>query len=98
MYLTHLIFRSDAGDSGGADKLYKEASELREPYKRLLADIIRKTLGDDISMSDDVLDNLVQRSDVLNELSAMSSSVENDDRAGIMSAHYNLLTYLGDAR
>ena len=98
MFLTHFIFRSDAGDSSGADELYKKASELREPYKPLLAAIAETVLGDDNSMSDDVLDNLIQRSDILKELFAMVSSAGNKDRAGEMSAHYNLLTYLGKAR
>ena len=98
MYLTHFLFRSDAWDSGGADKLYKKASELREPYKPLLADIIRKFLGNNNSMSNDILDNLVQRNGIIKELIAMAISDENNDRAGEVSAHYNLLTYLGNAR
>ena len=98
LYLTHFLFRSDAGDFSGADKLNKEASEWREPMKLPLAHIIRKFLGNGNSMSDDILDNLVQRSDILKELVAMGSSIKNDDRAGEMMANYNLLTCLGNAR
>ena len=96
MYLTYFLFRSDAGDSGGSDKLYKEASKFREPYKPVLAGIVEKALGN--SMSDDILNNLLERSDILKELFAMVSSAGNNDRAGEMSAHYNLLTYLRKAR
>ena len=90
--------RSDAGDSSGADKFYKEAAEYRDDFTPRLANIVKKTLGNDNSMSDDVLDNLLQRSEILKELLAMGLSMENNDRAAAMSAHYNLLTYLGNAR
>ena len=49
-------------------------------------------------MSDDVLDKLLQRSEILKELIAMGISIGNNDIAGYMSALYNLLTYLGNAR
>ena len=49
-------------------------------------------------MSDGVFDSLLQRSDILKELIAMRINIKNNDRAGRMSAHYNLLTYLGNAR
>ena len=98
----HLYFtrfcRSDAGDIGEADKFYKEAAEYRDAFTPRLANIVKKTLGNDNSMSDDVLDNLLQRSEILKELFAMGISTKNNDRAGEMSAHYNLLTYLGTAR
>ena len=71
-----------------------EAAEYRDDYKPLLADIVEEALGND-NMSDDVLDSLLQRSEILKELFAMSIS---NDEAGMMSAHYNLLTYLGNAR
>ena len=98
LYLTHFLFRSDAGDSSGADKFYKKAADTRDVFKPLLANIVKETLGNDNSMSDDVLDNLLQRSDILKEFIAMIFSMKNNDRAGEMSGRYNLLTYLGNAR
>ena len=71
---------------------------MREACKQLLADFVNETFGNDNSMSEDVLNNLLQRSEVLKELLAMGTSMNNNDRAGEMSAHYNLLTYLGNAR
>ena len=56
-----------------------------------------KTLGN-ANMSDEVLNNLLQRSEVFKEILAMDLSMNNNDRAAVMSAHYNLLTYLGNAR
>ena len=98
----HLYFtrfcRSDAGDIDDAAKFFKNAADMRDAWKPVLANIVKETLGNDNSMSDDVLDNLLQRSEILKELIAMSISRENNDRAGEMSAHYNLLTYLGNAR
>ena len=96
LYFT-LFSRADAGDSSAADKFYKKAADLRDRYKPLLAGIVEKALGND-NMSDDVLDSLLLRSDILKELIAMSISTENNDRAGRMSAYYNLLVYLGNAR
>ena len=93
--ISHIFCRSDAGDSSGADKFYKEAAGIRDSCKPLLADIVKETLGNNNSMSDDVLDNLLQRSNILNELIAIVFSQENNDRA---SRRYNLLTYLGNAR
>ena len=92
--------RSDAGDSSGADKFYKEAAEYRDAFKPRLANIVKKTLGNDNSMSDDVLDNLLQRSEILKEILAIKSNTiaNSNDRAAAMSAVYNLLTYLGNAR
>ena len=90
--------RSDAGDSSGADKFYKKAADIRDTFKPLLADIVEETLGNDNSMSDEVLDNLLQRSEILKEIYAMANSMKNNDRAGEMSGRYNLLTYLGNAR
>ena len=71
---------------------------MRESSRQLLARVVKNALGNDNSMSDDVLDNLLQRSEILKELFAMGRSKKNNDRAGEMSAHYNLLTYLGNAR
>ena len=88
--------RCDAGDSSGADKFYKEAADKRESCKPLLAYIVEETLGN--SMSDNVLDNLLHKSEILKELFAMRINMVNNGRGGIMSAHYNLLTYLGNAR
>ena len=93
-----ILRRSDAGDSSGADKLYKKASECRKLFKPLLANVVNLALGKDNSMSDDVLDNLLHRSDILSELIAMQVSRKNNDRSGFMSALSNLLTYLGKAR
>ena len=91
--------RYDAGDSIGADKFYNRAAYFRNPFKRLLAeDIVKNVLGNDDSMRDEVLDNLLLRSEILKELFAMEISGENNDRAGQMSAHCNLLTYVGKAR
>ena len=87
--------RSDAGDIDEADKFYKKAAA---PYKPLLADVVKEALGNDNSMSDDVIDHLLQRSDILKELFAMRISIENHDSAGQMSVYWNLLTYLGNAR
>ena len=89
--------RSDAGDIDEADKFYKKAADMRELYKPLLAHIIKETLGN-ANMSHEVLNNLLQRSDIFKELFAMHISIENNDRAGQMSAVYNLLTYVGKAR
>ena len=90
--------RCDAGDSSGADKFYKKAAEYRDAYKPLLADIVEETLGNDNSMSDEVLDNLLQRSKILKKLFAMDISIKNKDMAGSMSACCSLLTKLGKAR
>ena len=93
LYLTHFC-RSDAGAIDEADKFYK----FREPYKQPLAGIVKTTLGN-ANVSDGVLKNLLQRSEILKELIAMANSMGNNDRAGQMSAaQYNLLTYLGNAR
>ena len=97
LYLTPFHCRCDAGDSSGADKFHKKAAELREPYKPLFTAIVKKTLGNDNRMSNDVLDNLLQRSNILIELTEWTQFKSND-RAGKMSAQYNLLTYLGNAR
>ena len=80
-----ILRRSDAGDSSGADKLYKKASECRKLFKPLLANVVNLALGKDNSMSDDVLDNLLQRSDIPEELSAMPISLINNDKAGARS-------------
>ena len=96
----HLYFtqfcRSDAGDNNEADKFYKKAADMRDAWKPVLANIVKETLGNENNMSDDVLNNLLQRSEVFKELLAMR--IKNNDRAAAMSAHYNLLTYLGNAR
>ena len=94
----HFFCRSDAGDSSGADKFYKKAAEYRDVCKPWLAHIVNETLGNDNSMSDEVLDNLLQRSEILKELFAMDISKKNKDMAGRMSARCSLLTYLGNAR
>ena len=96
LYFTHFC-RSDAGAIDEADKFYKEAADIRDACKPLLAHIIKETLGN-ANVSDEVLNNLLQRSEILKELFAMRLSMENNDRAGEMSAHYNLLTYVGKAR
>ena len=96
LYFTHFC-RSEAGDIDEAGKFYKEAADIRETCKILL-DFIVKTILGNANMSDEVLNNLLQRSEVLKELLAMGTSMNNNDRAGEMSAHYNLLTYLGNAR
>ena len=94
--MTFFLARSDAGDS---DKFYKKAAEHREPFKPLLDEFIKDALGNENRMSDDVLDNLLQRSNILKELIAMGiCSREKNDRVGEMSGHYNLLTFLGNAR
>ena len=41
---THFC-RSDAGHIDEADKFYKKAANVKEPCKRLLAHIIKDTLG-----------------------------------------------------
>ena len=85
----HLFFcRRDASDSSGADI----------SNKPMLAHLVENALGNDNSISDEVLDNLLQKSEILKELFAMVISNKNNDRAGSMSAHYNLLTNLGEAR
>ena len=53
--------RCDAGDSSGAAKFYKKAAE---PYKPLLAHVVKDAFGNDNSMSDEVLDNGVDDDDV----------------------------------
>ena len=97
LYFTH-FHRSVAGDTITADKFHKKAAEYRESFKSLLAQTVNYALGNDNSMSDEVLDNLLQTSEILKELFAMGFSSKNNDEAGGMSAHYNLLTYLGNAR
>ena len=98
----HLYFtrfcRSDAGDIDEADKFYKKAADIRNAFKPVLADFVKETLGNDNSMSEDVLDNLLQRSEILKELFAMRISRQNNDKAGWISRCYNLLTYLGNVR
>ena len=75
------------------------AADLRDAYKPLLADVVMETLGNDtINMSDNVLDNLLLRSDILRGLFAMAFSTESNDRAGRMSGRCSLLTFLGNAR
>ena len=96
LYFTHFC-RSQAGDVDQAEKFYKKAAHMRDTCKRLLAGIVKTTLGN-ANMSEDVLDNLLQRSKIFKELFAMGMGMVNNDRAGEMSAQYNLLTYLGDAR
>ena len=96
-YFTHFC-RSDVGDIDEADKFHKEAADIREICKQLLAAIVEKTLGDDNSMSDEVLDNLLQRSDIRKKLLAMDISMENNDEATQMSAYCTILTYLGNVR
>ena len=99
IHVTHTFScRSDAGDSSGAEKFYREAADIRDACKPVLADIVKETLGNDNIMSDDVLDNLLHRSDILSELIAMQVSRKNNDRSGFMSGLSNLLTYLGKAR
>ena len=96
---SHIFFsRSDAGNSSEADKFHNEAADMIEPYKPLLAQIVEKTLGNNNCMNDEVLDNLIQTSEILKELFAISVSMENEDIAGIMSVQYNLLTDLANAR
>lgn len=96
LYFTHFC-RSDAGDFDEAARFHKKAVDIRDPCKPVLADIIKQTLGNDNSMSNDALDNLLQRSEILHELHELSK--ENNDKEGQMSAsHYNLLTCLGNAR
>ena len=98
LYATRFC-RSDAGDIDKADKFFKEAADMRDACKPLLAAVVGKTLGN-ANMSDEVLDNLLQRSEVFKEILAMKKqySMENNDRAGQMSACCSLLTNLGDAR
>ena len=84
--------RCDAGDSSGADKFFKEAADMRDKCKPQLAYIVEEILGN--SMSDNVLDNLLQRSKILKELFALFISMKNNDRGDMMSAHYNLLTLI----
>ena len=94
LYFTFFC-RSDAGDTSGAEKIHKKVAEL---FKPVLADIVEKALGNDNGMNDEVLDNLLQRSGIFKGLIEMVISREKNDRAGGMSALYNLLTYLGNAR
>ena len=95
LYFTHFC-RSQAGDVDQAEKFYKKAAHMRDTCKRQLAGIVKTTLGN-ANMSEDVLDNLLQRSKIFKELFAMGMGMVNNDRACEMSAQYNLLTYLGDA-
>ena len=96
--ISHIFFsRADAGNSSSADKFHKKAAECRDACKPRLADTVKIALGND-NMSEDVLESLLLRSEILKELYAMSISKEKNDIAGIMSTSKSLLTYLGNAR
>ena len=70
LYFTHFC-RSDAGDIDEAAKFYKRAADKRDACKQLLAHVVKEALGNDNNMSDEVLDNLLQRSEILKEILAM---------------------------
>ena len=97
MCFTHFFSRADVGESSEAVKFHKEAAKLRDACKPELTGIVKKVLGND-NMSEDVLDSLLLRNDILNEYIAVHISKENNDRSGVIAAHFNLLTYLGNAR
>ena len=88
------LYRSEAGDFGQAEKFYKKSTECRDAFKPMLADIVKDVLGN-ANMSDDIHDSLLQRSDILKELIAIHISIQNNDKAGKISALLSLLTYLG---
>ena len=69
LYLTH-FHRSVAGDTITADKFHKKAADMRGLVKPRLAQIVKDALGNDNSMGDEVLDNLLQTSEILRELFA----------------------------
>ena len=77
LYFTH-FYRSDAGDIDQADKFYKKAADKRDACKQLLAHIVKTTLGNDNSMSDEVLDNLLQRSEILKEIYALCNGQQHE--------------------
>ena len=92
-----VICRSEAGHASEADEFYKSAAEHIETYRQFLAHIVHKALGNG-NMSNDVLDSLLRRNDILKELLAIIICEKNNDRLGQITAHYNLLGYLGSAR
>ena len=80
----------------GADKCYKRAAHYRNIFKPLLATIIKDVLGKG-SKSDDVLDDLLLRSDILREFFAMRISMKDNNKAAETAAHDKLLSYLINA-
>ena len=72
------------------------AADIREAAKPLLADIVNLALGHN-NMSGDVMDQLLQRSDILKELYAFASTKDKNTTSR-MDAFQSLLVSLGKAR
>ena len=92
-----LICRTVAADSNLTEQFNRMAAEYREPCKELLVTVLRKALGND-SLHDDFVNHLLHKSDILKGLMSMLISIGNNDKEGQVSAVYNLLNRLANAR
>ena len=70
---------------------------MRDLLRPVLDDFVKMALDRD-SLPDDVLDDLLHRGAILKEIVEMKISMNRNHRASLLSAQYNLLTYLGSAR
>ena len=58
---------NDASYFSGNNKFYKQAADIREQLKPTLAVLLKPALGND-SIGEDILDELLKKSDLLKEL------------------------------
>ena len=91
------LHRLDAGDHRTSDKFFKQAAGIRKTAKPLLADVVKRAIGNK-SMSEDILDDLLMRSDILRYIGALNSSIRSNDESSQTLAHRNLLISLDNAR
>lgn len=88
---------NDASYFSGNNKFYKEAADIREQLKPTLAVPLRTALGND-SIGEDILDELLKKSDLLKELWVLQSIKSYNDASSGMLALHNVLRSVGDAR
>ena len=69
----------------GAYECYKRAAQYRNIFKPLLATIIKDVVGKG-NTSDDVLDDLLLRSDILRVFFAMRISMKDNNKAAETAA------------
>ena len=61
------LMMNDTSYFSGNNKFYKQAADIREQLKPTLAVLLKPALGND-SIGEDILDELLKKSDLLKEL------------------------------
>ena len=91
------VFRANAGDCESADLFFKAAAEQLKIFRHQLKSFAVKVLDKD-GFSDDIIDELLLKREILEKLVALDSNIRSRNRAAIMSALSDLILAVGNAR